>query len=322
MDVKRASISVVIPVYRSEANLRPLLERLTPALCALTDTHEILLVDDSSPDGSWGVVEELGASDDRIIGIQLMRNYGQHNALLCGIRAARYELVVTMDDDLQHPPEEIAKLLECLTPDRDVVYGTPKNETHGFWRDLASRMTKLALQSAMGAETARKVSAFRAFRTSLRGAFADYRSPHVSIDILLTWATTRFASIEVKHDVRRVGKSNYTFSKLLTHALNMVTGFSTLPLQFASWIGFAFTIFGFVILVYVIGRYALYGSSVSGFPFLASVIALFSGAQLFALGIIGEYLARIHFRMMERPAYAVRSRLASPSEPDGPSNQR
>lgn len=304
---KIPSLSVVIPVYNSAASLPPLLERLTPALVEVAETYEILLVDDASRDESWSVIRELGAKYPELRGIQMMRNYGQHNALLCGIRAAVHDIVVTMDDDLQHPPEEIATLLAALTPDNDVVYGTPRSETHGFLRNFASRMTKLALQSAMGAETARKVSAFRAFRTSLREAFAEYRSPHVSIDILLTWGTTRFTSAVVRHDERKLGKSNYTFGKLVTHALNMVTGFSTLPLQFASWIGFAFTIIGVVVLLYVVGRYILVGSTVSGFPFLASIVALFSGAQLFALGIIGEYLARMHFRMMARPTYTVRA---------------
>jgi undecaprenyl-phosphate 4-deoxy-4-formamido-L-arabinose transferase len=235
-----------------------------------------------------------------------MRNYGQHNTLLCGIRQARYEVIVTMDDDLQHPPEEIPNLLAKLAEGYDVVYGTPQQEQHGFWRDVASQVTKLALQSTMGAETARNVSAFRAFRTRLRDAFANYQGPFVSIDVLLTWGTTRFAAIPVHHDPRRVGRSNYTFVRLVTHALNMMTGFSTWPLQLASLIGFAFTLFGLGVLVYVIGRYLIEGGSIAGFPFLASIIAIFSGAQLFALGIIGEYLARMHFRMMERPAYSVR----------------
>ena len=128
----------------------------------------------------------------------------------------------------------------------------------------------------------------------------------MSIDVLLTWGTTRFAAVPVRHDPRQVGVSNYTFRKLVRHALNMMTGFSTLPLQLASVVGFAFTLFGLLLLVYVIGRYLIEGGSVPGFPFLASTIALFSGAQLFALGIIGEYLARMHFRMMDRPSYVIR----------------
>jgi undecaprenyl-phosphate 4-deoxy-4-formamido-L-arabinose transferase len=302
----KPSLTVVVPVYNSEQSLRLLVERLQPALDLLTARYELILVNDGSRDGSWDVVEELAREHAWVTGINLMRNYGQHNALLCGVRAAKNDVIVTIDDDLQHSPEDISRLLSVLGSKYDVVYGTPKAEPHGLWRGLASRMTKIALQSAMGAEAARKASAFRVFRTHLRAAFIDYRSPHVSIDILLTWATTRFTSVEVEHEPRKFGVSNYTFRKLVTHALNMITGFSTLPLQMASWIGFVFTSFGFLILLYVLGRYLVLGSSVPGFPFLASITALFSGAQLFALGIIGEYLARMHFRMMARPTYVVR----------------
>jgi undecaprenyl-phosphate 4-deoxy-4-formamido-L-arabinose transferase len=235
-----------------------------------------------------------------------MRNYGQHNALLCGIQAARNEIIVTIDDDLQNPPEEIPKLVAKLLEGYDVVYGTPKNEQHGFWRDRASQITKLVLRGSMGAETARSASAFRVFRKDVRAAFDKYQSPYVSIDVLLTWGTTRFAAIPVRHDARQIGVSNYTFRKLATHTLNMMTGFSIVPLQLASMIGFIFTIFGVGVLVYVTGRYFIQGATVPGFAFLASAIAIFSGAQLFALGIIGEYLARMHFRSMGQPPSVIR----------------
>jgi len=139
----------------------------------------------------------------------------------------------------------------------------------------------------------------------------------VSIDVLLTWATTRFAAVTVEHHPRRVGQSAYTLRKLITHALNMMTGFSTLPLQLASLIGFGFTVFGLLVLAYVIGRFAINGGSVPGFPFLASIVAIFSGAQLFALGIIGEYLARAHFRLMDKPAYTVRLTVGREADDGG-----
>jgi glycosyltransferase involved in cell wall biosynthesis len=303
------SISVVVPVYNSELTLPALAERLDAKLRGQVTAMELILVNDGSRDDSWRVVLELAQRYPWVRGINLKRNYGQHNALLCGIRAAKYEVVVTMDDDLQHPPEEVPKLLAVLADGADVVYGTPRAEQHDFLRNLASRVTKIALQSAMGAETARKVSAFRAFRTPMREAFEDYRSPFVSIDVLLTWGSTRFASLPVDHQPRTSGVSNYTFRKLIIHAINMMTGFSTLPLQLASVIGFTFTLLGIAVLIYVVGRYFIQGGSIPGFPFLASTIAIFSGAQLFALGIIGEYLARMHFRMMERPTYAVRERV-------------
>ena len=140
--------------------------------------------------------------------LDMMRNYGQHNALLAGIRHARGEVIVTMDDDLQHPPEEIPKLLAPIAKGYDVVYGSPLEEQHGVCRDLASRLTKLALSSVLGATTARHVSAFRAFRTELREAFATFDGPFVSIDVLLSWATTRFSFVDVAHRARSIGDSH------------------------------------------------------------------------------------------------------------------
>jgi undecaprenyl-phosphate 4-deoxy-4-formamido-L-arabinose transferase len=314
MEASSRSLTVVIPVYNSEPLLPELLRRLEPVLASQSSEFEAILVDDDSRDASWRAVQKLAAEKKWVRGLHLMRNYGQHNALLSGIRQARHDVIITLDDDLEHPPEEIPTLLALLDEGFDVVYGTPVQEQHGFWRDLASRITKLALRSAMGADTARKVSAFRVFRRELREAFADYQSPFVSIDVLLTWATTRFAATPVRHDPRQMGQSNYSFRKLVTHALNMMTGFSIFPLQLASLIGFSFTALGSGVLIYVVGRYLLEGGSVPGFPFLASVIAIFSGAQLFAIGIIGEYLARIHFRMMGRPTYTVRARTLRTDE--------
>ena len=290
------SISIVIPVYNSETILPELIYRLSEVLPAVSKQFEAILINDGSQDKSWEVVCNLYKMYKWVHGINLMRNYGQHNALLCGIRMAENEVIITMDDHLQHPPEEIPKLLCELDKGHDVVYGTPQKEQHGLWRDLASQLIKMAMKSAMGIDMARNVSAFRAFRVHLRDAFSGYQSPFVSIDVLLTWGTTNFTAIPVRHDPRRSGTSNYNFTKLTRHVINMMTGFSTLPLRLASLVGFGFTMFGLVILIYVVGVYLIQGESVPGFPFLASIVAIFSGAQLFALGIIGEYLARMHFK--------------------------
>lgn len=305
MNSSRRTISVVVPVFNGEGTLWELCRQLTLALESLTQNFEVLLVEDSSRDRSWDVIREIVTGDPRIRGIRLSRNFGQHNALLCGIRAARFDVIVTMDDDLQHPVSEIARLLPPLDQGFQVVYGTSVEAQHGLWRNIATRLTKFALRSAMGTQAATGVSAFRAFRTELRAAFHEYRSPSVSIDVLLTWATTRFTSVKVQHAPRLIGASNYTARKLITHAFNLMTGFSTRPLQIASLMGFLFTLFGFGVLSWVVGRYLVYGSAVPGFAFIASIIAVFSGAQMFTLGIFGEYLARMYGRAMERPAYVV-----------------
>ena len=300
------SLSIVVPVYNGATTLHALIERLEAVVAELGEEHEIVLVNDGSADDSWAVIERLAVEHERVRGIDLMRNYGQHNALLAGIRAARHPIVVTLDDDLQNPPEEMPKLLARLDEGFDVVYGASHTPQHGLLRNLATKVTKLALRGVIGGGVAADVSAYRAFRTELREAFGDFAGPYVSIDVLLSWGTTRFASVPVRHDARVEGRSSYSLARLATHALNVLTGFSTRPLRIASLIGLAFTLVGVLVLVLVLVRYLASGRVVPGFAFLASIVAIFAGAQLLTLGIIGEYLARMHVRIMDRPTYSVR----------------
>ena len=179
------------------------------------------------------------------------------------IRSAIYDVTVTMDDDLQHPPEELPKILEALTGELDALYAPPLIEQHSYYRNIASIITKTVLKGAMGAETARNVTAWRVFRTKIRESFDRFQAPMASIDVLLTWGTTRFGVVRTKHAPRKSGKSNYTFYKLVRHAFNMMTGFTVIPLQVASLIGFLITFFGACIFVYVITNYFLNGSSVN-----------------------------------------------------------
>lgn len=296
--------SVVIPVYKGQATLSALVERLGKVCADLGGDFEVILVNDGSPDQSWETIISLAGKYPFVCGINLMRNCGQHNATLCGIRAARYEVVITMDDDLQHPPEELHFLLEKLGEGYDVVYGVPKKLPHSWWRNLGSVLAKLMVASAIGIKTVRDVSAFRAFRTNLRHAFDGYNNPDVMIDALLSWGTTRFATVPVDEQQRTAGKSTYTIGRLLRMSLLYLTNFSTKPLRFSNIVGFFFTLIGFIGFIYVITIYFVAGS-VPGFPFLASAIMIFSGVQLFALGIIGEYLARVFERTAGRRPYTI-----------------
>lgn len=296
--------SVVIPVYNSEPILQDLVIRLQAALVENCSQFELLLVNDGSFDKSWEKIQNLSTQYHFIKGINLMRNYGQHNALLCGIREAQGDVIITMDDDLQHPPEEISKLLQKWMEGYDVVYGYPAKLPHSFWRNLFSRLTKKTLAVVMGIKSVNEISAFRAFSTDLRKAFSSYQSPNVIIDVLLSWGTRNFISVKVNENPRVIGKSNYDFFKLASQAFLILTGFSTIPLRLASWLGFIVMIFGSIVFLFVLISYFSIGS-IPGFPFLASIISLFSGTQLFAIGIIGEYLARIFDRSMERPTYVI-----------------
>ena len=309
------AISVVIPVYRSEKSIGLLIQQLAETLPGIADPFEVILVEDNGGDDSWDVVEKLSQQYAWVRGYKLMRNYGQHSALLCGIRAARFNVIVTMDDDLQHPVDKIADLIALVESKYDVAYGTPARQRHSLLRNFASLLTKWVLQGAMGAETARSISAFRAFRTSLRDSFADYRGPLVNIDVLLTWGTSRFVAIPTPHAPRTIGASNYTFGKLVTHTFNMVTGFSTLPLRIASAIGLLMTVFGMIMLAYLIlSQVFAFQFQVPGFTFTASLISIFAGAQMFTLGVFGEYLARMHLRVMDKPAYVVEQSTESAGE--------
>jgi undecaprenyl-phosphate 4-deoxy-4-formamido-L-arabinose transferase len=296
------NLSIVVPVYKGEIFIEPLVARLTQTLPNFAEKYEIILVNDGSPDNSWQLIQRLTREYRWVRGIRMMRNYGQHNATLCGVREACYEVIVTMDQDLQHPPEEIPLLLAKLEEGYDVVYGAPRKLPQSLWRNVMTASIKWTLAKVIGLPSVHNVSAFRAFRTHLREAFVNFQSPSLILDVLLSWGTTRFTSVQV--DIAPAEHSNYSFTMLVRTATLILIGYSTLPLRFASWIGFAMTIFGLGVFIYVLVVYFTAGSP-PGFPFLASMIALVSGAQLFALGIFGEYLARMFDRSMDRPPYVI-----------------
>jgi glycosyltransferase involved in cell wall biosynthesis len=297
-------ISVIIPVYNSDKIIPELLSRLQVVLKRIAKKFEVILINDGSQDDSWKIINQNLNKYPWLVGINLQRNYGQHNALLCGIRKAKNEVIVTMDDDLQHPPEQIEKLLKVLEKGNDVVYGIPKIPPHSPWRNFFSRNTKLILARFIGIPRVRDISSFRAFRATLRDSFTDFKGPDVFIDALLSWSAIHFGTVYVNEDPRVKGKSNYDFYKLAKMALLILSGFSTAPLRFASLVGFSFTVFGILIFIYVVVRYFMEGS-IPGFPFLASIITIFSGTELFALGIFGEYLSHIFERSSQKPAYVI-----------------
>ncbi|MDR0994266.1 MAG: glycosyltransferase family 2 protein [Verrucomicrobiota bacterium] len=305
-------LSIVVPIYCGKQTLSTLANRIEKVLASGHMAFELLLVNDCSPDDSWKGIQDLAAEKPWIRGIHLMRNYGQHNALLAGVRQARFDRIVTLDDDLQHPPEAIPLLLAKLDEGFDVVYAPPLGEKHGALRNFSSVATKTLLKYVLGVAVARNVASFRAFRTELRNAFADYHSPTVFLDVLLTWATSSFASVPVRHEERACGTSGYTFWKLVLHSINMVTSFSTLPLRFAGLMGSIAILFGICLLALILLMWLLGGIPVRGFTMLATMLIIFSGVQLMSLGILGEYLARMYLRSMGRPPYVIKSTTSVP----------
>jgi glycosyltransferase involved in cell wall biosynthesis len=295
-------VSIVVPTYKSPTTLTELVERTE--LLGL-NAFEIIIVDDGNNDATWEQIGHLSQTNKSVVGLRLGRNFGQHSALLAGVRKAKYSQIVTIDDDLQNPPEEIPNLLAKLVNGVDVVYGVSTQVRQNVWRRFTSRTAKAIFAKVLGFESAISISSFRAFRTQLREGFAGELGPHVSLDALLTWSTSRFSTLEVEHHARRVGKSNYSFTKLVRFMLDTATSYSTRPLRLATTIGFITTLFGLLLLVWVVGNAIFIGDSVPGFPFLAASIAVFSGVQLVVLGILGEYLGKIHFRAMNKPTFSV-----------------
>jgi len=299
-------VTVVIPSFRSAVTLPELVSRILTA-CE-SRSVEIIIVEDGESSACWQTIRQLSLEHSEVRGLRLGRNSGQHGALLAGIRDARGQIIVTLDDDLQNPPEEIPRLLDALSSDIDVVYGIPSMSNHSASRRATSRMSKILLHKTLGFNSAVSISPFRAFRSHLRSSFDGNLGPNVSIDALLTWSTYRFTTVLVRHEERSTGKSNYTLRKLVRFMIDTATGYSTVPLRLATSLGFFMLFFGAAVLVYVISRPLLTGESVAGFPFLASTVTIFAGTQLLVLGILGEYIGRMHFRVMNRPTYFIAER--------------
>jgi len=297
-------ISVVVPVYRSASTLEQLCQRLISALESARVSFEIILVEDCGPDNSWEVVTAIASKERRVRGIRLTRNFGQHAATLCGISLAEGKRVVTIDDDLEQRPEDIARLLEKAGEGCALVYGVYQQRSHSIWRNatsaLARRLFRIAIPSLNYEYTS-----FRVIEGRIARALAKFDSPFPFIDGYLSWLTNDCAAVAVEHDSRQSGTSTYTVRKLLTHTINIFVTFSDLPLRLASWFGLLAFLAGMIWFVFIVVARILGGITVSGFSSLMAGITLFGGVQLLILGVMGEYLSRVSFKAARRPLFHV-----------------
>jgi len=299
-------LSVVVPVYRSAATLALLLQRLSAVLTPLCPRFEVILVDDGSGDDTWAEIERLRAQYGvHLVAVQLMRNYGQHNALMCGLALARGEYVLTMDDDLQNPPEEIPKLLAHIKQHGlDLVYGCPSQRKHAAWRNVGSRLVVHFYRTVFRNPVT--PTPFRIIRHQLAQSVLFYDLNFTFLDGLLAWCTSRIGGVEVAHHPRTHGGSGYSMGKLLLMALNLYTNFSLIPLQMVSGLGFATALSGFGVGLYYLIQYFASNIEVPGFASTIIAILILGGAQLLALGVIGEYLGRLHLNVNRKPQYVIR----------------
>jgi glycosyltransferase involved in cell wall biosynthesis len=308
-------LSVVIPVYRSATMLPALVRRLLPVLEATGLTHEIVFVEDGSPDDSWRVLSELQADHaDRIVAIQLMRNFGQHNALMCGFRHARGALIITMDDDLQNPPEEIPKLLAAIRAgDFDLVYGAYGEKKHSGWRNAGSTLINAFYRFTFRNDVT--ITSFRILRRQLVECIFTYDLNFTFIDGLLAWNTRRIGAVPVEHHPRGASRSGYNIFKLMSLAFNLFTNFSLMPLQLISFLGLAAAFGGLLAAAVYLALFLLHRISVPGYASTIIATLVLGGVQLLALGIMGEYLGRLHINVNRKPQYVVREVRGSASTP-------
>ena len=311
-------LSVVLPVYNSTATLRPLVERLVTVLDGLGRSYEIVFVDDGSRDDSWELLCQLQHEHPgRIVAIQLMRNFGQHNALMCGFRHTQGQFVVTLDDDLQHPPEELPKLLAAIETGRfDLVYGSADRRQHRAWRNLGSWVVNLAYRTIF--RTKVSISPFRIIRRELLDAMLSYTLNYTFVDGLLAWNTQRIGEVTVEHHPRRTGRTGYSLSKLIVLALNLFTNFSLLPLQLVSLVGFTAAAAGLTTGAYYLVLFLRDGIGVPGYASTIVSILVLGGIQLLSLGIMGEYLGRLHLNVNRKPQYTIRNVSAARVEAHQP----
>jgi polyisoprenyl-phosphate glycosyltransferase len=303
-------ISVVVPVYNSTATLDELTTRLRTVLDPLTeDSWEIIYVNDGSPDGSWDLVERLSAGEDRITGINLTRNFGQHNAIMCGIAHACGRYIVTLDDDLQNPPEEIPKLLDMVRDGYDVVYGVPEDKKHSWFRNFGSELVQWMYRKTFN--TKGRLTSFRIMDREVANRLLAYGRSFTFLDGLISWNTSRIGNIAVEHHVRSTGRSGYSTRKLVVLALNMATNFSIGPLQVATIIGILFSMFGFLFGFFILFKKMFMDIPISGYTSTIVTIAFLSGVQLLTVGVLGEYIGRIHINVSNCPQYVIRDIIPS-----------
>ena len=304
-------LSVVIPVYGSESSLSVLADRLVSTLERIGRPYEIIFVEDASPDGSWNVLVDLQAKyPSSITVIQLMRNFGQHNAIMCGLRRARGRLIVTMDDDLQNPPEEIPRLIDAIEAQQlDVVYGQYEGKQHHAWRNLGSLVVNIFYRVVF--RSSHTVTSFRIMPRKVVESILDYQLNFTFLDGLLAWNTTRIGTTPVRHEPRREGRSGYSIAKLLTLSFNLFTNFSLLPLQLVSLFGLSVAFIGFCVGGYYLVQRLLGQIAVPGYASIIIAVLILGGVQLMSLGIIGEYLGRLHLNVNRKPQYRERQVLGS-----------
>lgn len=301
-------ISIVVPVYNAGKVLLELQDRIESTFAGTSYTYEIVFVDDYSRDDSWEVIKELKKKfPGKIHGVRFARNFGQHNAIFCGLHYSIGDFVVTMDDDLQNPPEEILKLLECQkNTNADIVYGISKSYKRAPIRRFISRAFKVA--SRLTSNSRGEGSSFRLLRNQLVKKLLAHNQYFVFLDELIAWYTSNVEFTQVRHETSQVGKSRYSAMKLLDLYNNLHVGYNTMPLKSITYLGFISSIVSFLVGTFFLIKKIFFNVRI-GFTGIIVSVTFTAGIILLSIGIIGEYLRRIYNLLNTRPQYFVSEEL-------------
>jgi glycosyltransferase involved in cell wall biosynthesis len=305
-------ISIVVPCYNSGEWLGTLVERTQPVMEALGRPYELILVNDASPDGAtWTAIAKLATTHPWVRGIDLLSNVGQFRALIAGLEAAEGDLVITMDDDLQHPPEEIPKLVAAIDadPELQAVIGAYGDKKHSGFRNLGSRLVSSIYDRVYDKPEGLETTSFRILRRPLVDALVAHRTVKPVIGALILRSTRRIANVPVDHHERVQGRSGWRMRGLVGATIDNVVNASTAPLRFVSTAGILLALFSFLLGAFYFVRGLVTDSSVEGFTTLVVLVIFFGGAIMAAIGLLGEYVVRIVTEVTGQPRYVVRERI-------------
>lgn len=306
-------LSIVIPVYNSERIVPELVRRIAQAM---TGEYELILVNDGSADRSWPMIEQACDAYPAVRGINLRINTGQHNAIMAGLRAANGARIVVMDDDLQHAPEDIGKLLAKLEEGYDLCYAAFRRPQHALWKTAGSAFRDLTVHALLGMPRGMRISSFKAMSADIAREITRYQGPFPYVDGLALMVTRNVANVELEHHPRLDGTGHYGLRQSLSLWAKVAMNFSVVPLRVASWLGLGFAAFGFLYAVWLVVQQLFFERiEVPGWASLVVAILIIGGVQLLALGAIGEYLGRAYLHMTAKPQYVIKSTKGFDSKP-------
>ena len=311
-----AIVSILIPVYKNDGGLDELVKRIGESMAnsAYANCFELVLVDDCSPDNSWEVIQRLAKTHTFVQGATLSRNFGQHNAIMAGLNLVSGQYVVLMDDDLQHPPEAIPSMLDKLAAGADVCYTNYANRQHATWKIAGSKFNDLMASWLLSKPKGLYLSSFKALKRGVVDQIRNHEGPFAYLDGLILDITRRIATVEIQHGARAFGEGNYSFKKSISLWLRMVTGTSIVPLRMVTLMGALIALLGFFGAVFIVISNFLYPAESKGWASIIVTILLVSGFQTLFIGVLGEYLGRIHLRLNNKPQYLFRYTTKSDTE--------